>query len=142
MMRVVLPDDVRERILRAAADAHPAECCGLLEGERAADCFRITALHPARNLATEPDRFEIDPQDHFAAHRSARARGHALIGCYHSHPHGPAQPSATDLAGAGEENFLWLIAGAGGLNAFVHAKSGFTRLEWASELAGRGGVPL
>ena len=142
MMAVGLPDDVRERILREAADALPRECCGLLEGTRADDGFRITALHPARNLATAPDRFEIDPQDHFAAHHAARARGHALIGCYHSHPHGPAQPSATDRAGAGEEAFLWLIAGSGQLNAFVYAQGGFARLDWRSELAGEGSPPL
>jgi desampylase len=132
MTLVVLPEDLRNRILREAAKAHPSECCGLLEGLRDADGFRITALHSARNLAVSPDRFELDPQDHFAAHKSARAGGHSLIGCYHSHPSGPAEPSATDRAGAGEENFLWLIAGSGSqLNAFVHADGGFARLEWA-----------
>ena len=33
-----------------------------------------------------------------------------MIGCYHSHPDGAAEPSATRPRGAGEENFLWLIA--------------------------------
>jgi desampylase len=131
MMRVVLPQDLRQRILHEAAGAAPRECCGLLEGLRDADGFRITALHPARNLALATDRFEIDPRDHFAAHRAARAGAAAIIGCYHSHPNGPAEPSATDRAGAGEENFLWLIAGDSGLNAFVHAGGGFSRLGWA-----------
>jgi proteasome lid subunit RPN8/RPN11 len=131
MTLVMLPDDLRTRILREAADAHPRECCGLLEGSRDADGFRITALHPARNLAASADRFDIDPRDHFAAHKCARANGHGLIGCYHSHPHGACEPSATDRAGAEEENFLWLIAGGGQLNAFVPAKSGFSRLDWA-----------
>ena len=130
MMRVILPDDLRNRILREAADAHPEVCCGLVEGVRGQEGYRVTALHPARNLATAHDRFEIDPRDHFAAHRAARAGGHALIGCYHSHPHGPAQPSASDLAGAGEEDFVWLIAGQGGLNAFAFAAGGFVPLAW------------
>jgi len=130
MMRVILPDDLRNRILREAAAAHPGECCGLVEGLRGQEGYRVLALHPARNLATARDRFEIAPQDHFAAHRAARAGGHALIGCYHSHPHGPAKPSAADLAGAGDENFLWLIAGQAGLNAFVHLQGGFACLDW------------
>ncbi len=131
MMRVTLPADLRNRILREAADAHPRECCGLLEGLRDADGFRITALHAARNLAAAADRFEIDPRDHFAAHKCARANGAAVIGCYHSHPVGACEPSATDRAGAEEENFLWLIAGESGLNAFAYADGGFARLEWA-----------
>ena len=106
-------------------------CCGLLEGLRDADGFRITALHRARNLAAAADRFEIDPRDHFAAHKCARARGGAVIGCYHSHPQGEAKPSAADQTGAGEEDFLWLIAGDGQLNAFVYADGGFSRLDWA-----------
>jgi desampylase len=131
MTLVTLPGELRNRILREASDAHPSECCGLLEGLHDADGFRITALHPARNLAGSPERFELDPQDHFAAHRVARTNGHSLIGCYHSHPHGEAAPSAADRAGVGEENFLWLIAGGGQLNAFVHSGGGFSRLDWA-----------
>ena len=131
MTLVTLPGELRARILREAADAVPRECCGLLEGLHDEDGFRVIALHPARNFALSPDRFELDPQDHFAAHRCARANGHRLIGCYHSHPNGRCEPSAADRAGAGEENFLWLIAAGGQLNAFVHADGGFARLDWA-----------
>ena len=142
MMRVVLPEDLRTQILTEAKAAFPRECCGLLEGVRDGANFRITALHPARNLAAASDRFEIEPRDHLAAHKQARANGQALIGCYHSHPEGAAEPSATDRAGAGEEGFLWLIAGfaAGNpvLNAFVFAQGGFA----GTELAGGGQAPL
>jgi desampylase len=131
MTLVTLPHQLRARILREAADAHPGECCGLLEGTRDEHGFRITALHPARNLALSPDRFELDPEDHFAALKPARANGHRLIGCYHSHPNGECEPSPADRAGAGEENFLWLIAGNGQLGAFVYAAGGFARLDWA-----------
>ncbi len=130
MMLVMLPRELRARILREAADAAPCECCGLLEGTRDADEFRITALHPTRNLALSPDRFELDPQDHFAAHKRARGNGHRLIGCYHSHPNGRCEPSSADWAGAGEENFLWLIAGNSQLNAFVYADGAFAPLDW------------
>jgi proteasome lid subunit RPN8/RPN11 len=137
-MRVVLPQELRAQILREARDADPRECCGLMEGAAAPENFHITALHPARNLADAADRFEIDPRDQFAAYKAARARGSAIVGCYHSHPHGRAEPSATDRAGAGEENFLWLIAGSGEINAFVYAQGGFV----PAQLAGRGQPPL
>ena len=138
MRQVALPQELRDQILRAAQDAHPRECCGLLEGACEAENFRITALHPARNLAEAADRFEIDPRDQFAAHKAARAQGRAIIGCYHSHPNGRAEPSAVDLAGAEEENFLWLIAASGEINAFVYAQGGFV----PAQLAGRGQPPL
>jgi len=138
MTRVALPEQLRSQILREAAAVHPNECCGLMEGACEGQVFRIIALHPARNLADAADKFEIDPSDQFAAHKAARARGHAIVGCYHSHPDGRAEPSAADQAGAGEENFLWLIAGSGEINAFVYARGGFV----PAQLAGRGQPPL
>ena len=116
---VALAAGIAAAIHQQAAAAGPRECCGLLEGQRDGDRWRITALHPARNLATGADRFEIDPADHFAAVRVARARGMRIIGCYHSHPGGEAQPSAHDLAGAGQDDFLWLIAANGALAVFL-----------------------
>jgi proteasome lid subunit RPN8/RPN11 len=126
--RLSLPEALRDRIVRAARAASPRECCGLIEGVRDGDVARVMALHPARNLAPGADRFEIDPQDQFDAIRAARAKGRAIIGCYHSHPGGKPQPSATDLAGAGEEDFLWLIEADGALAAFVYVRGVFSGL--------------
>jgi proteasome lid subunit RPN8/RPN11 len=130
--KVTLPAPLAANILAAARNTFPHECCGLLEGVRDGENFRVTALHPARNLAASQDRFEIDPADHFTARRAARAAGHAIIGCYHSHPDGKARPSATDLAGAGEEDFLWLIASNQDLAAFVYLRGRFTGADWVT----------
>jgi len=109
-MKLALPQPLRARIEAEARAAFPRECCGLIEGWRQEDAAKAAALHPARNIASGNDRFEIHPEDHFAALKAARANGRALIGCYHSHPRGSHTPSAIDRDGAGEENFLWLIA--------------------------------
>jgi proteasome lid subunit RPN8/RPN11 len=119
---------LRTQILAEARAAAPRECCGLVLGRRRHDTAVAAALHPARNLAADADRFQIDPADHFAAARAARARGRAIIGCYHSHPGGRALPSAHDLAGAGQEDFLWLIAADAALAAFVYSGGGFRGL--------------
>lgn len=100
----------RAQIESEARAAFPRECCGLLEGMREGDAIRVIALHPARNLSSDSDRFEIDPTDHFAAIRAARANGREIVGCYHSHPNGKAEPSARDAEGAWDESFVWLIA--------------------------------
>jgi len=130
--RVELPPLLAESVLVAARLDHPRECCGLLEGERKPDGYRITVIHPARNLSDDPDRFEIDPLTHIKAQKLARLRGREIIGCYHSHPGGPAQPSAADRAGAGEEDFLWLIAGDEGLGAFVYSDGEFFGADWVT----------
>jgi proteasome lid subunit RPN8/RPN11 len=132
MTRVVLADELRLRILEEARAAFPKECCGLLEGIRAEDAFRIAALHPAHNLATRPDRFEIAPEDHIKALKTARAHGRRIVGCYHSHPDGRAEPSATDEAGAGEEEFVWLIAAGDRLAGFVYRRGQFSGADLSS----------
>jgi desampylase len=131
-LKVVLPAALCGQILAAARAAHPNECCGLVEGVWDNALMRVTALHPARNLSDDRARFAIDPADHIAAQKAARAGGRSIVGCYHSHPHGRTEPSATDLAGAGEENFLWLIAAGEELNAFIYLRGKFTGADWVT----------
>jgi proteasome lid subunit RPN8/RPN11 len=126
---MALPEDLRLQILAEARAAFPRECCGLILGVRSGADAHALALHPARNAAALSDRFEIDPADHFAALRTARISGQAVIGCYHSHPNGIAWPSAKDLVGAGEENFLWLIVGKDELKLFVYLTGKFTEAD-------------
>jgi proteasome lid subunit RPN8/RPN11 len=123
----------RVQIEREASNAFPRECCGLMEGARDGDVIRVTALHPARNLSVDGDRFEIDPADHFAAIRAARANGQGIVGCYHSHPNGKAEPSTRDAEGARDESFVWLIAAVSGstisMRGFVQTATGWQLLE-------------
>ena len=134
MTRVTLPGALRARILVEARQALPRECCGLVEGLRLQNAsgeeFHITALHSARNLSAQADRFEIAPQDHFQAFKTARANGRALIGCYHSHPNGRTEPSAADKLGAAEEDFLWLVAAGERVEAFVYRRGEFSAAGW------------
>lgn len=66
-----------------------------------------------RNIAASPDRFLIEPSDHFHAVRRARECGLEILGFYHSHPHSPPFPSPTDLAEAAYPDALCLIVGLG-----------------------------
>jgi desampylase len=129
---VDLPAALAAAIHAQARAAGPRECCGLLEGVRGDGRFQVTALHPVRNLSADAQRFEMEPQDQFMAQRAARANRRSIIGCYHSHPGGSAQPSAADLAGAGEEDFLWLIAGEDALRAFVYLDGEFFGADWVT----------
>lgn len=123
-MRVGISRSLLGRIM-ALAQADPYEICGLLLGEEGV----IRDIRPAANIAADPARhFELDPAVLIAAHRGARKGGPAILGHYHSHPSGRAEPSATDAAGAAPDGSLWLILGGGA-----------ARL-WSAGPDGQGGV--
>ena len=93
-------------MLAHARDEVPRECCGLLIGKGDAVARSVRA----QNLDTKATRYLIDPEDHFAAIRSARAEGLEVIGAYHSHPSSAPVPSATDIAEANNgSDFLYVI---------------------------------
>ncbi|MET4896954.1 M67 family metallopeptidase [Sphingomonadaceae bacterium jetA1] len=109
-MTVTISSDVLDFIRAAAAASRGAEICGLLLGEG----NRVVAARPCANISSEPwHRFEIDPVALIAAHRAARGGGPAVLGHYHSHPTGLAEPSARDAADAAPDGAIWLIAGGG-----------------------------
>ncbi len=83
-----------EQMLAHLRSVLPAEGCGLLAG--AAGCS--TAVFPVLNLLQSPVRFRMDPQQQAEAFIAMQAQDWDLLAIYHSHPNGPAHPSATDLA--------------------------------------------
>ena len=119
---VKMPAEVMAKMLAHAAEASPNECCGLLTGRRGV----IEGAVRARNLEAGPTRYLIDPQDHFAAMKTARAEGLHVVGAYHSHPAGAAAPSPSDIAEAsGGPDFLYVIvAPASGDVAGYYVKNG------------------
>jgi proteasome lid subunit RPN8/RPN11 len=96
--------------LIAEAGAQTTEICGLLLGREDV----IAQIRPAANVAADPARqFEIDPAVLIGAHRAARAGGFDVLGHYHSHPSGVAEPSAADAAAAAPDGALWLVLAGG-----------------------------
>jgi proteasome lid subunit RPN8/RPN11 len=106
---LMLGSRLQTQIGAEARAAFPRECCGLMEGIREGSIAKVFAIHPARNLAKEDDRFEIDPATHIGLLRRLRGGTRKIIGCYHSHPNGPARPSVRDREAAIDRDFLWLI---------------------------------
>jgi len=84
----------------------PRECCGLLAGRDG----QIVARYPLRNESRDPEReYFAAPEDLFIAMRHIRERREELLAIYHSHPRGPAYPSATDLEGAFYPEAVYVI---------------------------------
>jgi proteasome lid subunit RPN8/RPN11 len=104
-----------QQILARAAASPEREICGLLFG--APD--RIDEARACANVAADPTAwFEIDPAALLAAHRAMREGGPRLIGCYHSHPGGRAEPSPRDADAAAPDGMIWLIAAGGEVAAW------------------------
>lgn len=96
---------IAEMLAHARVEA-PRECCGLLIGQGES----VVRSVRARNLDVKATRYLVDPEDHFAAIRAARADGLEVIGAYHSHPSSAPVPSATDIAEANSgSDFLYVI---------------------------------
>ena len=142
MSRLILAPSLRADINIQAAQAWPRECCGLLIGCRGGADILVRRVVAAPNVAEDPARrFEVDPATLLAAHRAARAAGEEILGPYHSHPDGPARPSATDMARARDAaapGEIWLIIPvlqgvAGAAQAYEFDGRVFAEAELAAE---------
>jgi proteasome lid subunit RPN8/RPN11 len=126
-MEIELTRAALDRLFLEAARAFPEEACGLLLGRDGC----IQQIISTQNVHPTPrTHFEIDPQALVDAHRAARRGGAEVVGYYHSHPSGPAQPSATDQAMATGDGRVWAIAGAGDVTFWRDDEAGFTALSY------------
>jgi desampylase len=130
-MELTVARSVVERLLAEAANAAPAEACGLLLGPAGTNA-RIDQVQPAANVADAPClRFEIDPAALIAAYKAERADGATLVGYYHSHPTGGPEPSAVDRAEAAGDGKVWAIAAQGTVRFWRDLPVGFEPLSYA-----------
>lgn len=105
-----IPTCVADMMAAAAVGAYPQECCGLLVGQLCAEprghdrptmtAVRACSLDNAAVPSQRQHRYLIAPDHWLAVEREARQAGQEIVGVYHSHPTGTAQPSETDLAHA------------------------------------------
>ncbi|MBL4739727.1 MAG: M67 family metallopeptidase [Sneathiella sp.] len=90
----------------------PEEACALLVGTREIGDDRIVnRVVLSDNVAVDKKRyFEIDPSVRIRLEVELRGGVEDIIGVFHSHPEGPAEPSKADERMVIETQFLWLIA--------------------------------
>lgn len=99
MRRVTLEPGAWAAIAEHAARGAPEEVCGLLIGAREAGTVQVTRATPCANLAEAAERhrrFLLDPRAVLDAQRTLRGSPESLLGFYHSHPNGEAEPSHLD----------------------------------------------
>jgi proteasome lid subunit RPN8/RPN11 len=70
-----------------------AEACGLLGGQQG-----LVSVHiPVNNILNSPNQFRMHPEEQLLGLIQLEENGLDLLAIYHSHPHGTANPSPTDL---------------------------------------------
>ena len=91
-----------EEMVSHSLEEDPDECCGILAGIDAttAKLYRIT------NATPSPYRYLMDPQQQLNAMLDSEDNGWEILAFYHSHTHGPAYPSQTDVRMALDSGWL------------------------------------
>lgn len=103
-MIVHLRSRVHDQIRLQAGEHYPYEACGALIGRVDGEPPRwhVEEIIPAQNEHADDRRrrYRIPPEFQVRAELAARARGHDVLGYYHSHPDHPAVPSEYDRSHA------------------------------------------
>ncbi len=84
---------------------YPNEACGILAGRD----NRVQKVYTLVSEMPSPTFYQIDSKEHFRVMREMREAGIDLVSIYHSHPGGPAFPSATDVDLAYYPEAVYLI---------------------------------
>lgn len=123
---ISLSQAMREALLAQAQAALPLECVGLIVGKS----WQTARLQPLPNVAEHPERaYLAEPSALLAALKALDADDEVLLAIYHSHPSGPAMPSATDLSEARYEVPHLIVAPATGtIRAFELTPDGYREI--------------
>ena len=105
MTTLILPRPLLDEMTTHASRLFPEEVCGLVGGREG----RAARLYPVENVRHSPVAFEMEPLQQIKALLAIEAEGLELLAIYHSHPDGPARPSATDVANAYYPDAVQLI---------------------------------
>jgi proteasome lid subunit RPN8/RPN11 len=108
LIGVQVPDEIRAAIVAHARWCLPEEACGLLAVD-ASGALRMA--YCLTNVAASPHRFTVHPVENFRAIEHAERNGWRIGGEFHSHPVSSAVPSAADVAGALDPDWVHLIVG-------------------------------
>lgn len=84
----------------------PEEAVGLLASDDAGD---MRMAYCGTNVLRSRSRYTLDPTEHYRALRHAEGNGWAISGVFHSHSASPAYPSPSDIAGALEPDWLYVV---------------------------------
>jgi proteasome lid subunit RPN8/RPN11 len=105
----------------------PEEACGLVGGMDGSSRVVI----PVENVLHSPVQFQMAPLEQLKAFDEIEKHGWELLAIFHSHPQGPAGPSATDIAEFYYPGTWVIIASPSSLEVnFTRSAKGLVRGKW------------
>lgn len=75
---------------------YPEEGCGVMSGRDGV----VERIYPIENSLHSPVAFQMDSWQQLQAMLAIESKQEEIVAIYHSHPHGPTELSAQDLAQA------------------------------------------
>ena len=99
-----------DRLVAQARDEAPNECCGIIATEDG----RVVEIHPARNAAASPLKYEMDGMEQYRIQTAIEDAGRELGAIYHSHTRSDPYPSPTDINLAFYPDAVYVILGVKG----------------------------
>lgn len=112
-MRLSIPEDIYEQMIKHCRDGVPNEACGLLGGAGGIDAL-ASRLYPLINAAASPVYYRPDDKGLLAAMDNIDASEIDLLAIFHSHVASPAHPSPTDVREAHYPGVVYLIVSLAG----------------------------
>jgi proteasome lid subunit RPN8/RPN11 len=105
MLRLEIPTNIFERMLRQARTQVPIEACGILAGKDGV----IEKFYEMTNIDQSSDHFMMEPKEQFKVIKDIRSAGRQILAICHSHPQTPARPSAEDIRLALTPDVVYII---------------------------------
>lgn len=97
----------------------PYEACGVLIGTIKNNTAYIEKAIPINNMRRTRTTFELDSVQFYNVWDNAQKNDKEVVGVYHTHPFYSAVPSLWDRETMENTSFVWLIAGAYGIKAYI-----------------------
>ena len=105
MLKLKIPNNIFEQMLKQAKDQAPIEACGILAGRDG----QVEKLYKMTNADQSNTHFMMAPEEQFKVVKDIRSAGLEMLAIYHSHPESPARPSAEDIRMAFTSNTIYVI---------------------------------
>jgi proteasome lid subunit RPN8/RPN11 len=102
---LLIKQPIYGKMVTHVRNAYPLEACGMLAGNDEI----ATEIYQVDNILKSPYAYEMEPKQQLQAMLQIERQGQQLLAIYHSHPHGPPEPSTTDVAKAFYPETLQLI---------------------------------
>lgn len=105
MNEILLTVEQLEIMRQDVIRRQPNEACGLAAGR----ANRVEVIFPVANDLASPVRYRMNPAQQIKIFFEIEQLGQELVAIYHSHPHGPAVPSETDIGESAYPEAVYLI---------------------------------